>query len=135
MRDNNAKDQSHRATVRRYFDLARAGQIESAFFGLIDLDKTALPILEQEFRMEQDPSIRALAIKVVWNARSPASVRFLVEALSDPHPQVWNEALDGLVALASPESSRAVECALVSETEPKRRVLLREAYQQIQKNL
>ena len=132
MCDKRAQPKPDQVAVRHYLDIARAGQIESAFFGLIDLDKSVLPILEQEFRAETDPSIRALIIKVVWDARRPGSIPFLAEALSDPHPQVWNEALDGLVALASPESRAVVESEITSARDPARRALLHEALEQIQ---
>jgi HEAT repeat protein len=135
MCDKKAQPKADQAAVRHYLDIARAGQIESAFFGLIDLDKSVLPILEQEFRLEKDPSVRALIIKAVWNARWPGSIPFVAEALGDPQPQVWKEALDGLVALASPESRAVVESAIALATDPARRVLLQEALEQIQTSI
>lgn len=132
MRDRKAQSEAAQSAVRHYVELARAGQPEPAFFGLIDLDRSALlPILEQEICSEQNPAIRALLVKVVWNSRSPAAIPFLAEALCDADSAVSNEALDGLVALASPDSGRVVESAIASETNPKRRILLQEALEQI----
>jgi hypothetical protein len=135
MRDSKPQPKANQAALSYYLGMARRGQVESGFFDLIDLDKSVLAMLEQEFRSEKDPSIQALIIKAVWSARWPGSIPCLTEALSDPHPQVWNESLDGLVALASPETSRVVESAIASATDPKRRVLLQEALEQIQKSI
>lgn len=88
-----------------YLGLARAGQVDAAFDHLVGiLDELESPLLENLYRSEFDPLIRALLVKLVWNLRSPSAVPFLAEALQDPDPAVWREALDGLVALASHES-------------------------------
>jgi hypothetical protein len=42
-------------------------------------------------------------VRVAWERREQNSVDFIVVALNDPVEEVWQSALDGAVALASPE--------------------------------
>jgi HEAT repeat protein len=97
--------------VDDYLNLARAGHGEAAGHGLIALGEPALPQLESAYRQENDPAIRNLIVRAIWEIRSPASIDFLAEALQDPAPEVWRQALDGLVALASRESLSILESA------------------------
>src|SRR6476619_3563897 len=96
-------------TFDSYLDRARAGHREAALDGLVDLGEAAIPRLVEVYRAESDPSIRSILIEVIWQLRSPASIEILAEALMDPSPEVWRQALDGLVTLASPESLRVLE--------------------------
>jgi hypothetical protein len=50
-----------------------------------------------------------MLVEAIWQLRSPSSLDLLGEALQDPAPEVWREALDGLATLASPESLRILE--------------------------
>jgi len=94
-----------------YISEARNGDFDAAYHGLIELPNDLLPDLEDAYRSEADPVIRALIVEAVWQHRLPSSVDFLAIALEDPHPEVWKEALDGLVTLASPESRKVLELA------------------------
>jgi hypothetical protein len=67
--------------------------------------------LEEAYHVEPDPGIRSLIVEAVWQHRLPSSVDFLAVALEDPHTEVWKQALDGLVTLASLESRRVLELA------------------------
>ncbi len=67
--------------------------------------------LRGAYRIESDSAIRSLIAEAVWQHRLPSCVEFLAVALEDPHPEVRKQALDGLVALASPESKRILELA------------------------
>jgi len=98
-------------TIMSYLDWARTGNREAAFQALIDLGESAIPGLLEAYRAETDPALRALIVEVVWQIRSHASLDFLGEALQDPSPEVWKQALDGLVTLATPESLRILEGA------------------------
>jgi HEAT repeat protein len=98
-------------TITSYLHWARTGNREAAFEALIDLGETAIPRLLEAYRAETDPALRALIVEVVWQIRSHASLEFLGEALQDPSPEVWRQALDGLVTLATPESLRILEGA------------------------
>ena len=72
---------------------AKNGDFDAAFHGLIELPGHLLPDLEDAYRDEADPEIRALIVEAVWQQRSPTSVEFLAVALEDPHPDVWKQAL------------------------------------------
>lgn len=99
------------SSVASYLDLARRGHREGALQGLMELGEPALPAIAEAYRAESDPAVRALIVEVVWQLRTHASVGFLGEALQDPDAEVWKQALDGLVTLASPESLRVLESA------------------------
>jgi hypothetical protein len=92
-------------------ELAKTGHRERAFQSLFDLGEVAIPQLAESYRTQSDPAVRALLVEVIWQLRSPASIAFLAEALQDPDPQVWKQALDGLTTLASLESLRVLESA------------------------
>ncbi len=94
-----------------YLSEARTGAFDAAYHGLIELPDHLVPDLEEAYRSEADPKIRALIVEAIWQHRLPASVDFLAAALADPHPEVWKQALDGLVVLASPQSRDALELA------------------------
>jgi hypothetical protein len=94
-----------------YLNKAKNGDFDAAYHGFIELPENLLPELEQAYRGESDPKIRALVVKAAWEHRLPISVGFLAVALEDPHPDVWKEALDGLVTLASPDSRKVLELA------------------------
>jgi hypothetical protein len=103
-----------------YLQMARCGSHEAAFHGLIDLGPQVIPSLLEAYRSESDPLVRALIVEVVWQHRCPSTLDFLADALDDPHPAVWKQALDGLVAHASPEAEhrlRAAACRLDAEDE------------------
>jgi HEAT repeat protein len=96
-------------TITSYLDWARTGNREAAFEALIGLGEPAIPRLLEAYRAEADPALRALIVEVVWQIRSYASRDFLGEALQDPSAEVWRQALDGLVTLATPESLQILE--------------------------
>ncbi len=98
-------------TVAPFLEMAKAGHREAALRGLLDLGDVVLPRLGEAYRGEPDPAVRSLLVEVIWQLRSPASFDLLGEALQDPAPEVWREALDGLVTLASPESLQILESA------------------------
>src|SRR3954467_9045521 len=97
--------------IDSFLELARTGHREAAFHGLIDSGEAAIPRLVDAYRAEADPAVRSLLVEVIWQLRSHASIEFLAEALNDPDPEVWRQALDGLVTMASPESLRILEAA------------------------
>ena len=88
-----------RAAVEAY----RNGEDEEPLAALLELDADIVPPMAELFRGETDPNVRAFLVRVAWERRERSSVEFLVEALSDPTEEVWQSALDGTVALASPE--------------------------------
>lgn len=100
--------------IRRFRD----GDEDAALRGLIGLPDDALPQLIDCFRSEALAPIRALLVKALWERRNPSILPFLGEALRDPDEEVWQEALDGLVALASVESLEALQTAKISALKP-----------------
>jgi len=94
-----------------YLSEARNGDFDAAYHSLIELPNDLLPDLEEAYRGEADPGIRALIVEAVWQHRLSTSVDFLAVALADPHPEVWKQAVDGLVTLASPESRKVLDLA------------------------
>ena len=51
------------------------------------------------FSVESDISIRSTLVKIAWRTKSLSAIPFLAEALDDREPDVWKEALDGLISL------------------------------------
>jgi hypothetical protein len=81
----------------------RAGDDEAALGALLEVEEELVPSLFDAFRNEPDAEARAFLVRVAWERREENSTTFIVEALNDPEEEVWQTALDGTVALASPE--------------------------------
>ena len=81
----------------------RAGHDEAAITTLLEAEEELVPSLIHAFREELDPDVRALLVTIAWERREEHSTALIVEALNDPAEEVWQSALDGAVALASPE--------------------------------
>jgi len=79
------------------------------------MDHAVLPELMAVFRAERDVQVRAFLVEVTWQHRQPSAVSFLGEALLDPEPVVWKEALDGLVTLASPAALEVLRSARIRQ--------------------
>jgi len=116
-----------------YLQIARCGSHEAAFHGLNDLGPQVIPSLVWAYQAEADPEIRALIVRVVWQHRVPTTIEFLADALDDPHPDVWKEALDGLVCLATPAASTVLRGAVKRpmDDDGVRRAWVEEAIEQI----
>lgn len=84
-------------------DRYRNGDDDGAISILQEIDGEMLSALAEIYRAEEDPDMRAFIVRIAWERREPATVDFIVEALNDPAEEVWQSALDGTVALASPE--------------------------------
>ena len=89
----------------------REGDRDTAFFGLLELEHDVLPTLMTKFHTEHDSDIRAFLVEVIWQHRQPSVVPFLGKTLYDGEPEVWKQAMDGLVALASPPALDALQSA------------------------
>jgi HEAT repeat protein len=98
--------------VAYYLARARSGPFEDVFFGLLELGDDSIPALQEAYRIEADVTVRALIVEVVWQRRDHSTIPFLAEALGDPDPETWKQALDGLVALGTPEAKRALVSAI-----------------------
>jgi hypothetical protein len=78
---------------------------------LVELEHAALPELAKAFRASTDPLMRTFLLNVIWQHRQPSEIPILAEALFDSEPGIWQEAMDGLVAFARPESLLALRRA------------------------
>lgn len=88
--------------VQEFLEKFRKGDRDAAFFGLLELDRRFLPELMSLFRSERDAHVRAFLVEILWQHREASIIPFLGDALQDSAPEVWKEALNGLVTLASP---------------------------------
>ena len=87
--------------VAEYLQRFRKGDREGAFHNLLEKGHEILPVLMAAFHSECDSQVREFLVEVIWQHRQPSVIPFLGEALQDPEPEVWKQALDGLVTLAS----------------------------------
>jgi hypothetical protein len=90
--------------IRAALEKFRSGDEEAAFFELIEVAGNVLPALTEQFRVQPDIAARTFLVRVAWERRDQAALPLLAEALGQPQEEIWQEALDGLVAFASPES-------------------------------
>jgi HEAT repeat protein len=93
-----------RPEIHAAIDKFRRGDEEAAFFDLIELEGDVLPALIELFRSDSDVALRSLLVRVAWERRDPAALALLADALGQHDEEIWQEALDGLVTFASPES-------------------------------
>ena len=102
------------SSVREIEDIIetfRAGDEESAFFTLIELPGDILPALIETFKDEKSSGIRAFLVKAAWERREEAVLPFLSEVLHEAEEEAWQQALDGLVAFATPQSLEILHAA------------------------
>jgi len=95
--------------LQDHLEAYRRGDRDRAFFGLINRGDSLLPDLVKAFQSEADPKVRAFIVEVLWQQRDQRAIPALAEALNDPDERVWQEALNGLVTLASTESVEALK--------------------------
>jgi HEAT repeat protein len=82
-----------------------------AFHSLIELGPEILPLLAERFEETREPGLRADIVAIAERMHTPLALPLLAGALRDPWAQVWKAALDGLVALHTPEALAALEHA------------------------
>lgn len=90
--------------IAYYLGQWRQGDRENAYYGLLELGPEAFPALVPAIRAEGDLALKRVLLEIVWQYRDPSAVPFLLEMLHEPNPEIWKEALDGLVTLASGEA-------------------------------
>jgi hypothetical protein len=91
------------ADIAPILDRFRAGDEETAFYELLESPGSLLSELIDGFHRESQPQVRALLVKVAWERKEDGVIAFLSEALMVADELVWQQALDGLVALPSDE--------------------------------
>ena len=87
------------------------GHFGEAFHGLLELQQDAVPELVKAYRASTETSLRAFLLKVIWQYRQTAELPLLTEALYEREPEIWKEAIDGLVSMATPESLQILQTA------------------------
>jgi len=128
---------SMEAEVRTALEKFRRGDDETAFFELIETPGDVLTGIIDVFHAEPCADVRAFLVKAAWERREETVIRFLAEALNDPAEQVWQQALDGLVAFSLPSSLKVLQLArarkFTEKTAAKRfNLWLEEAIQQVE---
>lgn len=83
----------------------------NAYHTLID-HPDAAPLLVEAYRREPDVRRRVGILEVIGYFALPAQAEFLAEALSNAAPQIWKEALNGLVRLGGQLCGRMAQTAL-----------------------
>jgi len=103
------------AKIRAALEAFRSGAEDEPLAALLELEEDIVPALAELFRGESDPDVRAFLVRVAWERHEHSSINFIVEALNDPAEEVWQAALDGTVALASPEIIDVLHSAKTQE--------------------
>jgi hypothetical protein len=101
--------------IREILKKFSSGAEEEAFFELLESPGDVLPAITTAFRTEHNPKLRAFLVKVAWQRRDPNALHFMTEALNQADEEAWQEALDGLVTLASHEALAVLRAAKTRE--------------------
>ena len=103
------------AKIRAAVEVYRNGEDGEPLAELLQLEADIVPAIAELFRSEADPDVRAFLVRVAWERREQCSVDVIIDALGDPAEEVWQSALDGTVALASPEILEVLHAAKLQE--------------------
>jgi hypothetical protein len=101
--------------IHRAMDFYRNGDDDAAIATIVEITDDLLPTLAELYRNENDPDLRVFLVRIAWERREAGSLEFILEALKDPAEEVWQSALDGTVALASPEMLDMLQTAKSQE--------------------
>ncbi len=104
MTDNTSK-------IESYLEEFKKGDSQNALCCLTNLPHDILPDLIAGLKKERDSHVRVFLVETIWQHRQQSVIPFLAEVLHDPEPDIWKEALNGLVTLASPEAIEALRSA------------------------
>src|SRR5689334_11502925 len=125
--------------IAHYLHQFRQSKSEDAFFALIHLDESQVRDLINAYHGETNVDIQALLVEIISHYRQPTSLGFLARALQNPHPQVWKNALDGIVTIGNKASIRVLETEkqrlLVGKHSSEHVEWIEEALYQIRENI
>ena len=110
-----ALDSTLQDAADHYLRQLRAGDFDSAFHGLIDLDPAVVHLLIAAYHAETSAGICASLLRIISEFRTPSALPLLAEVLRYRRDDRWKHALDGLVRLASVEAVQTLESALRDE--------------------
>jgi len=97
--------------IQEYLEDYRHGDSQNAFYRLTTMSHDVLPDLITAFKKERDGRVRVFLVETIWQHRQQSVIPFLAECVFDPEPDIWKEALSGLVTLASPQAIDALRSA------------------------
>ena len=97
--------------ARQYIEALGGDKWEDAYHHLTEMGDEVIHVVGDAFRQQSNGVLRRLLTRILWQTRSDRAVPLLSEALEDSQPQVWKEALDGLVAIGSED---ALVCLLTA---------------------
>ena len=103
------------AKIRAAVEAYRNGEDDEPLAALLESEADIVPAIAELFRSEADPDVRAFLVRVAWERGEQGSIDIIIEALGDPAEEVWQSALDGTVALASPEILEVLHAAKLQE--------------------
>ena len=109
----------------------RSGGFDGIECSLVQAPDSVVAPLMDAYRVEADPRVRQAIVFTLWQRRSLAIVPFLEVALRDRDRRVWQEGLDGLVALGSPAARAALVAARNVGLAGKQRPWIDEAIEQL----
>jgi len=101
--------------IRRALEYYRNGDDDAAISAIVEIADDLLPTIDDLYRNENDPDLRAFLVRIAWERREAGSLEFILEALNDLAEEAWQSALDGTVALASPEMLDMLQTAKSQE--------------------
>ena len=124
--------------IAHYLLQLRQSKSEDTFFALIHLDESQVPDLINTYHDETNVDIQALLVEIISHYRQQASLSFLASALQNHNPQIWKNALDGIVSIGGQASIQMLEAQkqrlFVEKHSSERVEWIEEALQQIQEN-
>jgi len=92
-----------------YLEQLRQGSSEDAFFALIEAGAVVLPALIEACARQENRGIRTQIVRCIWHHRRAETIGFLAGLLDDHEQAVWQEALDGVVAIGGSEAIEALQ--------------------------
>lgn len=104
-----------RALVEHYLREWDSRGWAAAYHSLIELGPRVLPEIEARFAESVDPAFRAALVQIAHHLHSDEALQLLAGALRDDAPEVWKEALDGLVDLATAGAIELLERARTAD--------------------
>jgi hypothetical protein len=85
--------------------------------GLVDLGRAIVPFVTHAYADEANPQIREYLVRAAWKAAPTEALPVMAEAIDDPEPSVWKEAIDGLVAIGNADAAKVLRTARACDPE------------------
>jgi hypothetical protein len=94
-----------------YVQQLTTANAENAYYMLLTHStETDVPTLIHEYHKSTNPNIQANLLEVIWRQHpSVTPLEFIAEALQHPNAGVWQNAIDGIVAIGKQEGIKILE--------------------------